>query len=130
MVDRLEQVCGLISEHVFKYTTEVDLQAELAELLQPLGARREVDLSDRISRIDFAIPVVTTWLNLALVRCIGLEVKIKGPLGPVLRQLTRYAECPEIVALILVTTKAAHHHIPTGLNGKPVKLVSLIGAGL
>lgn len=48
----------------------------------------------------------------------------------VVRQLTRYAAFPEIHELLLVTTKAIHHNIPTELAGKPVVLCSLVGAAL
>jgi hypothetical protein len=57
-------------------------------------------------------------------------VKIAGTWANVVRQLTRYAKCPEIAALVLVTTRVAHHHLPADIEGKPVHLLSLIGAAL
>jgi hypothetical protein len=61
---------------------------------------------------------------------VGIEVKVDGRWPDVMRQLTRYAECPELDALILVTTRAKHHHVPTDIDGKPVRLVTYVTAGL
>ena len=61
---------------------------------------------------------------------VGVEVKTGGGRNDVVRQLTRYAHCPEVDELVLVTTRAKHHHMPAEVAGKPVHLVSLIGAAL
>jgi len=103
------------------FTNEDELQAALAEALAAadIGSEREVKLSDRRSRIDLLGP-----------DGVGLEVKVDGSWADVLRQLTRYAKCDEIKELILVTTRAKHHHLPAALEGKPLHLLSLIGAAL
>jgi len=106
------------------YVDEDDLQHALQGVLLdafPDATAREHVLSDGRSRIDFLIrPDV------------GIEVKIKGSLADVTRQLDRYATCPEIHELILITTRATHHRIPRELGARriPVHLVSLIENGL
>ncbi len=103
------------------FAHEDELQEALRLVLDEHGvtAERERRLSDGRSRIDlFVQPSV------------GVEVKIDGSWADVTRQLTRYAKCPEITELVLVTTRSKHHHIPSVLEGKPVHLVSLIGAAL
>jgi hypothetical protein len=77
-----------------------------------------VPLSDGKSRIDL------------LVGSTGIEVKIDGSYSSVLRQLTRYAACPELTELILVTTRSKHHLLPATIGTTPVRCVSLIGFGL
>lgn len=117
---RAAAIASVIAGNHLTYANEDDLQAGIDSLLALAGfnATREVRLSDRLSRIDLMSGTV------------GIEVKIKGSAASVTRQLKRYAECPEIDALILVTTKASHHQTPGLMNGKPVFLVSLIEAGL
>lgn len=103
------------------YVHEDELQAGIAAALTAAGitVRREVVLSDERSRIDLLTD-----------DRVGIEVKIAGSWANVVRQLTRYAKCTDIDELVLVTTRVAHHHIPAVLEGKPVHLISLIGAAL
>jgi len=110
----------LLSAANLQFTTEDDLQAAIQECLDGHGVypQREVVLSDEKSRIDL------------LAGSVGIEVKIEGSWSAVVRQLTRYAKCPEIVAVVLVTSRAKHHHIPEQLAGKPIYLVSLLGSAL
>jgi hypothetical protein len=121
------------SSAAITYTNEDDLQAALAAIFDVTPewrAQREVRLSDGISRIDLVIK--PDILGLIIDARTGIEVKIDGSLASVIRQLDRYAACPEIDELILVTTRAKHHHIPRtlGARGIPVHLVSLIENGL
>lgn len=55
---------------------------------------------------------------------VGIEIK-RGAVekARILRQLTRYAACPQITALILVTEKTVP--LPHTLCGKPVRLLCL-----
>lgn len=111
------------------FTTETELQERLASHLwtEALIGRpitrysREVRL-DEHNRIDFIVELDGT--------VVGVEVKIAGTLKAVTRQLTRYAAFPSIDQLLLITTKAQHHHIPREIDGKPVVLCSLIGDAL
>lgn len=102
------------------FITEDDLQQELHTALAAAGipSTREVRLSDGRSRIDL------------LAGRVGIEVKTNGGWADVIRQLTRYAHCSELDELVLVTTRTKHHHLPSEVVGKPLHLVSLIGAAL
>lgn len=103
-----------------QYISEDQLQQGIAAALAGAGiaATREVRLSDGVSRIDL------------LAGDVGIEVKIDGRTVEVARQLARYAQCPEISTVVLVTTRARHAGIPDQLAGKPVIVCSLIGGGL
>ncbi|PZE66928.1 hypothetical protein [Curtobacterium sp. MCBD17_021] len=114
-------VVAVLDRTQLQFVSEDDLQESIRTALMAAGipAERERRLSDGRSRIDlFANPGI------------GVEVKIDGSWAAVVRQLQRYAKCPEIDELILVTSRSKHHRIPTELEGKPVHLVSLIGAAL
>jgi hypothetical protein len=71
---------------------------------------REVKLS-AAERIDFL-----------MADGLGIEVKVKGSLSDVTRQLHRYAQITEIKSLLLVTTKARHLEAPRSLNGKTIDI--------
>lgn len=113
-------VADLLSTANLVYVSEDELQAAIQRFLDEndVYPEREVRLSDGVSRIDL------------LAGAVGIEVKIEGSWASVVRQLTRYAKCPEIHSLVLVTSRAKHHHIPEQLCGKPLHLVSTIGGGL
>ncbi|MFP7833110.1 hypothetical protein [Marisediminicola sp. LYQ134] len=108
------------------YTTEDDLQAAVnTAVVASYRVAREVRLSDGKSRIDLMVTGI-------LLPNVGIEVKIDGSLSSVIRQLDRYAACDEIGELILVTTRAKHHHVPRIIGARriPVHLVSLVENGL
>lgn len=94
-------------------STEAAAQRGLADLFRSHAVpfRAEVRLSDE-DRIDF------------LVGTVGIEVKIGQSRRAILRQLDRYAQSPDIAALLLVSSTA----FPSSgldLRGKPVSVVSL-----
>jgi len=110
----LEELIAAIDAHSFSFASEDELQRGLAEIL-PRSTRREVRLSPK-DRVDF------------MVGAIGLEVKIKGSLAALTRQLHRYAQLDEIEALIVVTPLARLTRLPERLNGTPVRVCHLIGS--
>lgn len=114
-------VVSILERAPLTFVHEDELQAGLAAALAAAGelARREVVLSDGRSRIDLLTDAG-----------VGIEVKVDGSWANVVRQLIRYAKCDEVTELILVTTRVRHHSIPTVIDGKPVHLLSLIGAAL
>lgn len=115
-----EQILTALDTADLTFVSEDDLQAELLRALTEHGipATREHHLSDGRSRIDL-------WAD-----PIAIEVKIDGGWADVTRQLTRYAHCPEVTELILISTRVKHHAVPSELVGKRVHLFSLIGVGL
>jgi len=113
-------IATMLTEANLQHVTEDDLQAAIQTYLntRDVYPEREVRLSDGVSRIDL------------MAGHTGIEVKIDGSWANVIRQLTRYAKCTEIESLVLVTTRAKHHHLPTQLCNKPLSLVSLVGSAL
>ncbi|MFF2274197.1 hypothetical protein ACFVTX_18125 [Agromyces sp. NPDC058136] len=126
-----ERLAEILAEATGTYTDEYDLQVALdARLTTALAGTgrdvmREVRLSDGVSRADIWVDG-TRWLGPGVV----VEVKVAGSLASVVRQLERYAACVEVGELILVTTRARHHHVPREIAGKRVHLVSLVEGGL
>jgi hypothetical protein len=104
-----------IHAHGFSFTDEEELQRGLVEILPPTSTRREVQLTSR-DRIDF------------MVEGVGIEVKIKGSLAALTRQLHRYAQLDAIEALVVVTPVARLAQLPESLNGKPVLVCHLAGS--
>lgn len=130
--ERMRKIVAIATSQHTLYTNEYDLQVAVhAALLDAeIPIHREHNLSDGRSRVDLWSPAGYPQMKDALEHGIGIEVKIDSSRADVVRQLTRYALCPEVDGLILVTTRSKHHRIPFTLNGKPVRLASLIGAGL
>lgn len=109
-------VTRILRSHRFRYQDEADLQRGIAEALAEYGPEREVRLSAD-DRIDFVL-----WR-------VGIEVKIKGGISPLTRQLLRYAQSPDVDALVLVTSRRQYAlQLPRVLNGKPLHVVD-VGMG-
>lgn len=97
--------------------------------------RREFELS-ATDRIDFLIqepnpiqpPIGGPGVRASI--GIGLEVKVDGPLSALVRQLQRYAQHDAVDALLVVTTRARLHAVPTTLSGKPIAVALLLTGGL
>jgi len=115
----LDEVVAVIAAHRFGHATEAELQQGLAEVLWHAGysVEREARLSAR-DRIDL------------LVDRVGIEVKVGGSVGNVVRQLERYADSEELDALVLASSRRHHLDMPAALNGKPVVVVSLMAGAL
>lgn len=114
-VKSAQDVRALLTSYRFPHTTETELQEQIAQLFSRLFVKhaREVRLNDK-DRPDF------------MVGTIAVEVKIAGSRANVMTQIHRYAQCPEISAIVLVTTKARHLEMPREFNGKPVLVASLL----
>jgi len=91
--------------------TEEHLQQDIARALVRLGIpfEREPRLSGK-DRPDF------------MVGGVAVEVKIKGGVTEVTRQLSRYAQHERVSELLLVTSRMQLVAVPTELNGKPVRV--------
>lgn len=98
---------------------EYVLQDVAAQLLAAVGLRviREVMLVD--GRIDLVVGETDS---------VGVECKVDGSSGQVLRQLELYARDPSIAALVLLTRKATHRGLPSTVGHPPKPLhVVLVG---
>ncbi len=99
---------------------EYDLHALVRAALNDaqIPHRHEVVLAPRC-RIDLLCGTADDHAG-----CIGIEIK-RGQVDKkrVLAQLSRYAACEQVTALILVTERTIA--VPATLHGKPVRLVCL-----
>lgn len=109
-------LAALIAQYRYPFQSEAVLQESIATMLRAndVEFEREVRLGAH-GRLDF------------LADGIAVEVKIHDPLSKVLRQLHRYAQHDQVQAIVLVTTKAHHGRMPPSLNGKPLRVASLLG---
>ena len=111
MIDHV-QIAKLLQGCRFHFTSERELQDGVAAALRKgdIVFERELSISPG-DRPDF------------MVGEIAIEIKVKGGVGWVTRQLFRYAENPRVKAIVLVTSKASHKAMPAEMNGRPVSVV-------
>lgn len=116
MSTAVDQVLDVLRSRRFCHTNENELQEGIFAAFQAAGlnAWREVQLSGR-DRIDF------------LVDRIGIEVKVAGSASKALRQLERYALSDQIDELVLVTDRIQAGAQPATINGKPLRVLHLLG---
>jgi hypothetical protein len=109
-----EDIIGILRQFRFRYASENELQAGIAEALEgnDISFSREVRINEH-DRLDF------------LIGDIALETKIDGSAAALLRQVHRYAQSETVQSIIVVTDKA-RHRLPAVLNGKPVYVHSLL----
>lgn len=101
----------------FHEETEEALQRGVETVLRrhsDNGFGQEVRLT-ATDRIDF------------MVGRVGIECKTQGGVAAVIRQLFRYAQHPDVDALVLLTTRAQLARVPAILNGKPVVVACTLG---
>jgi DNA-binding sugar fermentation-stimulating protein len=117
-----ELITQAIYNTKFRFCNEITLQRGIANVLQGLNLefQREVKLTPK-DRIDFLVGDSQK---------IGIEVKVSVGLAVVTRQLWRYADCPEVAELILVTTRWQHQQLPAEMKGKSISVVYLINSFL
>lgn len=107
----VQKIARILSMLRFRFATEAELQDGIAEALSGYDVQREVRLNAR-DRIDF-----TLW-------GVGIEVKIKGGVSALTRQLVRYAELDEVKGLVVVTSQTQYAlQLPRELGGKPMAVV-------
>jgi hypothetical protein len=116
-----EGVARLLLAHRYQVRPgEKVLHGLIAKILSDHGcpAVREVEIGPS-ERVDL---VVTSQ------GCrVAVEVKRAGSRRDVQRQLSRYAACPDVDAIVLATTVNGHRSIPRTINGKPVVVAWLTG---
>lgn len=117
--EQVEEIADVIRRHRFRYADEAMLQEGLAAALEEAGVtvEREVRL-DAHCRIDLMIGRV------------GVEVKVNGTLAQVRRQVERYLKSDLLDGLVLVSGRARHVGLHGDFSGKPVRVVTLLGANL
>lgn len=111
-------IAALLIGARYFWSTEYDLQDSVQTVLEQANhtVLREHILG-AAGRIDFYLPGPR----------IGIEVKVKGQLTPLLRQAARYARHPDVDGLVIASTVARHRAAPPTLFDVPVAVAPLIG---
>lgn len=109
-------IAAHLDAYRFAYADEMELHEGIAQVLALTGAdvQREVSLPRNAGRIDF------------LVDAVGIEVKVQGSPAQINRQLRRYAACPQIEELVLVTNRPRHVRLAGPHPGANVTVVVLV----
>lgn len=102
----------------FRFATEKDLQDGFEKVFRENGIpfQREFPISER-DRLDFLVA-----------GGIALEVKIKGSLPDLVRQIARYARHDDIREILVVGTPRWIPRVPVAIEGKPVYGLRLVGS--
>lgn len=119
----LHEIATALEGHRFNCTNEYVLQASIEAVLDGLdcGFIREYRLGNFAGRIDFYYPDMR----------IGIEVKVRGTLDKVYKQLKRYAAHPDIDVLILVSSRRnVFRGIPPSIDGVEIYCISTWRANL
>lgn len=114
-----QKVTDLLSGWKFNFGTEEELQEGIWIILkqESSGWEREYWLSKE-DRIDFFHPESG----------IGIEAKIAHPLSHLTRQSHSYVQHDALNGLVIVTSKTRLTALPDRINGKPIRIVNLIGS--
>lgn len=109
-----EAIVAAVNRWRFSVASEAELQMAVATAL----AKSAIPYQEQVvlapgDRIDF------------LVGDVGVELKTKGGVTAVTRQLHRYAQHPRVASLILVTTMMRMNAVPDEVSGKPVRVAYL-----
>lgn len=94
---------------------ERDLQEQLSQAATRAGIehRREARVGGKLDRPDFLIDGV------------AVEVKVGGSYNALLRQIFRYAAHPDVIGILVVTTRRTHDRLPDLILDKPVATLCL-----
>jgi hypothetical protein len=108
------EIATVLGQYRFSFTCEDDLQIAIAAALtaSSIPFQREYVLGPA-DRLDFLIGTT------------AIEVKIKGSLNDLTRQVHRYLQHPKINSVVVVTTRSGHRSLPREMNGKSVFVLYL-----
>jgi hypothetical protein len=117
-LETLEAIKNLFSQQRRAFADEMDLQAEVEDVLQRLSLPyvREANLSAR-DRPDFLV-----------CGAIAIECKTKGGITPLIRQISRYAQNTAVEIIAVVSSRLQHGDLPEEVYGKPVWFLYCNGA--
>lgn len=103
-------LAAVLRRYRLPVSNEAAMQEALARALAAEGVPYQREVTRGADRIDFVVGRV------------GLELKVKGSVTEVHRQLDRYTAWPELDELVLVTTRGQHLRVGDSINGKPVRV--------
>lgn len=102
------QVRDALARYRMPVSVEKAMQDAVESALRNEGLVFRREVTRGADRIDF------------MVGSVGVELKVKGAVAEVVRQLERYAAWPDVTELLLVTTRGHHLAIPAEVGGKRV----------
>ncbi len=102
------QVRDALARYRLPVSVEKAMQDAVESALRFEGLAFKREVTRGADRIDF------------LVGTVGVELKVKGSVSEVMRQLERYSLWDDVLELLLVTTRGHHLAMPREFNGKPV----------
>lgn len=104
----------LLGQRNFYFCDEIQLQDRIEAYLVDanVGAEREVILGPQ-NRLDFAVSDGAGKL-------VAVEIKIKGSISDLIRQIHRYAKDDRVSAILVVTSVMRLTALPDDFYGKPV----------
>ena len=115
-------------------TLATQLYAALAERRPQIPSERA--LCDAIDRVLFGLGYTFERefhldardrpdFVVGLVPVVAIEVKVKGSLAELTRQIHRYAQHPDVSGILVISTRSDHQRLPDSLGGKPVAVCYL-----
>jgi len=112
----VHDVAKLVKGHRYNVGSECDFQRGVLDVLtrSRIACEAEYDLPGS-GRIDLFLPQLR----------IGIELKVKGSPTQILRQLYRYARCPILASLLLISSRPRLNPIPLSIYGKPLAVLSV-----
>lgn len=123
----LDRLGGIITSYRYRHDSESILQdgIERALVQHEICYLREKTLT--------RLPGIRTVPGLHdrpdfMIGSVAIEVKIKGSLSAMLRQLSRYAQHPDVSAILAVGTPSWMRKIPPSLSGKEIRSVWLVSS--
>jgi hypothetical protein len=110
-------VAKLLKGYRYNVGSECAFQRGVLDALtqSQIECEPEYDLGPGFGRIDLFLPKAR----------IGIELKVKGSPSQILRQLYRYAQCPSVTSLLLITSRPRLNPIPLFIHGKPLAVLSV-----
>lgn len=107
----LERLAKFVERHRFTSQDEYGVQDGVEQLLTELRMPFVRELSRGKNRYDFA-----------LIGNVVVEVKVRGSVSDLIRQLHRYAKDEGVCGMLVVTTKRRLAALPLEVGGKPVRV--------
>lgn len=123
----IPQLAFLLGGFRYRFVSEVELQDGIAKVLHGANLNFERELT--LPRVE-GVRMVAGVNDRPdfIVDGIAVEVKIKGGLSALLRQMSRYADHPSIRGVLAIGTPRWLDGVPSSLSGKPVHGLRLISS--
>lgn len=110
-------LASILRGYRYNVGSECDFHRGVLDVLREsrIDCESEYDLGPGFGRIDLYLPRLR----------IGIELKVKESPSQILRQLHRYARCPVITSLLLITSRPRLNPLPLSVHGKRLVVLSV-----